>query len=352
MKIRGFTLLEMLLVIVIIAAIMSMFVGYTLRKSQETMIDKSVLTMQQILNAGLAFYVDNGQWPGYTDGNGSVLMGGDNLDLMVQGYLPDQTIRSFWGDSSDDSTQKWGIIFFSERGPDPQNPLNKNFTVCMPISAGPNAVGIAETIAGRLPLGRTTQANYATCGDAMEIIPCDGTTTCNVVTTVGVPGQNLNNARSTNFAGIYKNGACVPTPECPKGMEPQIIVSPVSVSGLYYGMNGPSSTSGDVFPINSFTAYATGPAVWNKAQGSRVPNCTSTGPDPNCEKEPGVPLPDGNIKYWRVCLEIVTEQGKLTDRNTSSAVNWQKESGTVMVVTRCVPPNEPKGSNENVFQPY
>ena len=36
-----------------------------------------------------------------------------------------------------------------------------------------------------------------------------------VTAQVTTPGQNLNNARSVNFVGIYHNGACVPVPNCP-----------------------------------------------------------------------------------------------------------------------------------------
>jgi hypothetical protein len=188
----------------------------------------------------------------------------------------------------------------------------------------------------------------------MEIIPCDGTTTCNVVTTVGVPAQNLNNARSVNFSGIYKNGGCVPVPVCPSGMVPQIMVSPVSVSGLYEGMNGTNGTSGDAIPLTSFTAYATGPADYSFDAQTGPDNCVNLATNPgrycysnlDVTSNPQVKeyLPDG--RYWRVCLEIVTEKGKL------AGSNWKMQSGSVMAITRCAPPEEPSGSNENVFEPY
>jgi prepilin-type N-terminal cleavage/methylation domain-containing protein len=341
MKIRGFTLLEMLLVLVIITSVMAMFVGYTLKKSEETRIDNMVMTTQQILSAGLAYYNDHGEWTPCTDGNGCYFMKGDGLPLLEDNYLPNQDYYTLWpgGTDKNDTFLQFGLR------------TEKKFTVCIPIAAGANARVIAETIASRLPLGQTTQApnndgsDETRCGEAMEIIPCeDETLPCRVVTSVNIPGQNLNNARSLNFGGVYRNGACVPVPECPgKDMVPQILVSPAAVAGLSEGMNGASSTSGDVVPISSFTAYATTPTKW--VQGSEAPpSCEDQTQTSDClETTGGDPLPQ-NQKYWRVCLAIVTEKGKLTGSK------WVKESGSVAVITRCAPPGEPHGSNFDLFE--
>jgi hypothetical protein len=137
-------------------------------------------------------------------------------------------------------------------------------------------------------------------------------------------------------------------------MKPQIMVVPSSVSGLYDGI-----ATGKVYPIESFTAYATPPTdikttsdfpsplsckdyAKNGSTGVDFRPCTS-GPDPTLISE----QIDLNTDYWRVCLAIVTEQGDLFE-----SPNWEKESGAVVAITRCVPPNEPVGSGFDVFESF
>jgi len=333
MKERGFTLLEMLLVLVIIASIMGMFIGYTLRKSEETRIDKMVMTTQQILSASLNFYNDHGSWTKCTDADECIFKTGGNIPLLMEGYVPDQDYTSLWPGGVDPTNDTY--IQFSA-------PSNPRFRVCIPINAGSASRAIAETIASRLPLGTTTQTTNAAepCDQNMVPVPCtDPALPCRVVTTVQVPGQNLNNARSINFGGVYHNGACVPVPDCPGGMKAQIFVSPVSVSGLSEGLNL-STSSGEVVPLSSFTAYVK-PSP-DPATGAVGPeNCTDTSYAPCYQDNASTLLPPGN--YWRVCLDIVTEKGQI------SGTKWVKESGSVAAITRCVPDNEPSGSEFDLF---
>lgn len=336
MKERGFTLLEILLVLAIITSIMILFIGFMVRRSEEARITNMVMTTQQILSASLNYYHDYGKWTDCTYGGQCELITGDGLPLLESHYLPNQSFFSLWPSSTTDYIQI-------------SPPTDKNFTVCIPISAGSATYATSDILASRLPLGRTSQTDNTTepCGETVPTSPCeDETKPCRVITTVGVPGQNLNNAKSFNFAAVYHNGACVPIPVCPKGMKSDILVYPASVSGLNEGMSGTSGTSGDVSPISSFVAYAIGPSSFDKNDmtGSPGPsNCTGiTGPGDGCLKnntannylDPGV--------YWRVCLEIVTDKGKL------AGTNWKAESGSVMALTRCVP-DEPSGSDWDVF---
>ncbi|HEX2548404.1 MAG TPA: hypothetical protein VHM20_01145, partial [Gammaproteobacteria bacterium] len=113
------------------------------------------------------------------------------------------------------------------------------------------------------------------------------------------------------------------------------------------GMNGTSGTSGEVIPISSFTAFAVGPAEWDKADQSGTKlgplNCFKKSDARGCYPENGVFYLDAGT-YWRVCLDIVTSKGNL------SSGTWVKQSGTIMAITRCVPTNEPESSDWNVFQ--
>src|SRR5690348_9067739 len=62
--IRGFSLVELLLVMVIVSFLTVMGVGYLNQKTEIMRVDRTVLQMQNILNAGLAYYVANNAWPG------------------------------------------------------------------------------------------------------------------------------------------------------------------------------------------------------------------------------------------------------------------------------------------------
>src|SRR3990167_8110665 len=60
---RGFTLLGMLLVLVIVSLLIIISMSYSQQKTEAVRIDKTVADIEQILNASLAFYIENGVWP-------------------------------------------------------------------------------------------------------------------------------------------------------------------------------------------------------------------------------------------------------------------------------------------------
>lgn len=325
----GFTLIEMLLVMVIISIIIYAMVGYVQSRAEQTRIDRTTLQMQQILNAGLAYYIDNGQWPK------------NNAMTDLQGvYLPPTTVPfvNAWA-------QPFSIYAYPVQSPPPSNPTGFFvFTKITSATTSGSANAAATAIAGLLPSSYATGA--APPGGSKPPpagTPCGTSNTCYVVASVNIPGQNINNARAVNFAGLYHQGACVPVPECPVDvtntqMQAQIMVVPVSVSGL----NGVSGGTGqEVFPISSFTAYARGGTDQNPAA---CDNSTVNPIKPSCTTNVvGKPA----NKYWRVCLQVVTEKGdvqKVAPINT----NWGKQV-TLMAITRCSVNNEPAGSNFSVY---
>jgi prepilin-type N-terminal cleavage/methylation domain-containing protein len=327
-KIRGFTLIEMILVTLIISTILVMVISYTTRRGEEFRRDKAVTQIQQTLNAGLAFYMDNSRWPECTPTLGCVLEPdpASANTLQERGYLPNVKILNPWGGNIFTSNPTNNITGFSR----------KLFSVCIQIPPSEVAATTAGLIAAQLPMGVATAD--LTCNDETDLTtPCtDPTLPCNVISSVNIPGLNINNARSVNFTGIYRNGACVPAPECPHGMAPEIIVAPTQVNGMNNGLVGGSA---EVFPISSFTATAKGPISPNPEV------CTDTRRE-DCSANLGTGIPSPNGNYWRVCLIIETTQGKL------QGSGWQKESGSVMAMTRCVPTGEPAGSDFDVFQNY
>lgn len=333
-KTKGFTLIELMLVMVIISIIIYSGIGYVQQRTAQIRITRTSEQMQQILNAALAYYVANGRWPG-------------NLaDLQNGTYLPTNAqvpLTNPWG-------QGYSATSYSSVAPG-ANAAPRSFYLWTPVrgavvGGGSTATANARSIAGTLPFGYTsgspgTPPTGPACGNS--------TTTCYVVTMINVPGQNLNNATAVTFAGLYKHGGCVPVPQCPVDatntpLTPQIIVAPVSVSGF----NDPGSTN--VYPISSFTAYATGGTdkVPPVCKAGQLESNISTG-SLNCETGGNVANYDASTKYWRVCLDITTEKGNLTSTNTATGTSMWGKDVTVMAITRCSITGESAGTNFNVF---
>lgn len=348
-KIKGFTLIEMILVLVIMSSILVMLVNLGENRFDQFRRDKAALQMQQIMNAALSYYVSNGSWPVGSVANADLgnctLAGVETLDkkqaLQTSGFLP----------TAINLKNPWFNIYQVSCTTD--NGLN-NFMV----TTDTGSIGNADILVGELPLA--------------TIIANGGGTLSAVTAQVPVPGQNLNNARSINFSGIYHNGGCVPVPTCPSGMTPNIIVFPASVNGVYdqpSGCNGGNSTTAPTcskvttYPIQGFTAYATpfGAATVN----SGPPPCNNpSGAGAVCYADIGT---GGNwtqisdsTNYWRVCLQVQTPQGMIVvsgppnpgGNDTGADIAWAGLVGSIVATTRCVPgtpPNEPVGSNVLVW---
>lgn len=317
--VQGFTLIEMLLVMTIISAFIYASIGYIQQRTLALSIDKASAQMQQILNAGLAYYVSNQRWPT------------DITTLINGGYLPATTPDPFL---SPWSTSKYTLSSTSAL---------LTVSLELPTSLANQSV-VGRVLAGKLPLASSSTATTVPpCPPPPTPCPAPYNTTT-VTASVNIPGQNLNNATAVNFTGIYHNGACVPVPQCPTmpngtAMVPSISVAPASVSGMNDG-------STDVYPISSFTAYATGPTVYVNGSGSGGPPACSSDNSNNTacylSAVGGTTVPSGN--YWRVCLQVVTEKG---------SVKWSAgtaQYATVTALTRCSVPNENAGSSMGVFQ--
>lgn len=317
----GFTLLEMLLVLVIATAIMSVIIGYTIQKGEEARRQKTVMQMQTVLNAAMAYYVQNGKWP--TTGSGNKDWGylDANSDLIKNKYLPPGLgANNAWMDS-------YGIPFWTWYND--QSGQSNNFYVLTAIPPSNSASANASIIAGQLPLSGITNETHPLPPSPSQQ-GCSGSTNCSVFASVSIPGQNLNNARSVNFADLYHSGGCVPVPSCPMNMTPQIFAIPVSVNGSF---DGSQSSNLKVYPISGFSAYATLP-------GATPVACNEGAQPTSCEQ--------GFIgQFWRVCLHVVTDKGVVSGGVPPNPAdqNSTLDMGYILAITRCVPSNEPSGTD-------
>lgn len=313
-KVKGFTLIEILLVLVIISIFIFASLGYVQQRALQMRMDRTSTQMQQILNAGLAYYVANGDWPANLAA----------LQSPTQSFLPPNiTIKNPWG-------QDYFVVS------SPSSPaLFYVYTKINTVTGG-GASAAANVIAGSLPMGYTSTDTAG--APPVTGSPCvAATTTCSIVASVNIPGQNLNNARAVNFAGLFKHGGCVPVPKCPvdplgNTMTPQVMIVPTSVSGV----NDVDTDPTRVYPISSFTAYAT-----NRAATPAPCNGSTTAA--TCTPISGPPADE----YWRACLQVVTEKGQVT----STTTNWGQYV-TLMAITRCAVTGgtgEAAGSTFSVF---
>lgn len=322
LKQKGFTLIELLLVMVIISVIIYASISYVQQQAESTRIARTSAQMQQILNAGLAYYIDNGSWPTP-----------NSISTLQPKYLPSSSIVNPWG-------QPYQIFSYAVTATNPR--LFYVYTTIPVANANSaSAAAAATAIAGLLPFGYTSKA----AGNPPVAQACTKGN-CVAVAAVNIPGQNLNNATAVNFAGLYHHGGCVPVPSCPVDaagvqMVPQIMVVPASVSGV----KDPDSTN--VYPISSFTAYAT------SNRGAAFPTDKSP---PACDKSTSLLTPicqidpvndQGTAAYWRVCLQIVTAAGDV-QVPTRSNDRWGQYI-TLLAITRCAPVTEAAGSAWSIY---
>lgn len=110
-KISGYTLIEMLLVITIIALIASLAIVTYRHQQQRQRIEKIALEMQSALSAALDYEADIGKWPtAFLCGNGDYQPPDGNF---VNHYLPNQTLLNTigyqycWSTLQDSPTLFW-----------------------------------------------------------------------------------------------------------------------------------------------------------------------------------------------------------------------------------------------------
>jgi hypothetical protein len=281
--------------------------------------------MQQILNAGLIYYAANGAWPGDISG-------------LQPTYLPSNMVSPWKG-------VPYNVY---------SSGSNMYVSVAMPTTTN-TSINIAKTITGTLPLSFTATSSSATSAST-----CTAGATCYVVATVTIPAESISGAQAINFAGLYHSGACVPAPTCPANYTAQVFAVPVSVNAFYTAPDGTSSpctaedTSGCLMTyvqLGGFTAYA------SEENSSAYPAskplvCDLTTADVPCYKtyQKTDEVDSGN--YWRVCLAVTTSSGDVSIPGTGSMDNpWGQLTGTIMVMTRCMPDGENYGSDFTVWMP-
>lgn len=334
---RGFSLLEMLLVMSVVSILIVMSTNFMGQKAEQTRIDNASLQIQQILNAAVTYYTTNNNvWPESL--NCLKGLGGCTATGSTSVYLPATLVNDAWGQP---------YAMFTSSAP----PLVYVWSATVAGASKRGALD-ASIIAGNLPLAYTTPTPPAApvptgpppiSAGACALAPA--TAKCYVVAAVGPPPSTAAgtppNPGSVNFAGLYHHGGCIPVPTCTTAPNtvPQVIVVPVSVSGVN-DVNNPNN----VYPLASFTAYATGPNV------NSPPDCVNTssynvGSSTNCSASPKSGS-DPTNGYWRACLQLTTSHGLVG--GGAGATDWG-QAVTMMAITRCTTPAATPESGGSTF---
>jgi prepilin-type N-terminal cleavage/methylation domain-containing protein len=311
---KGFTLIEMMLVLVIASSLMVMALNFSQQKMDQLRRERTAIQMQALLNAAASYYVVNNAWPTITQ-------------LNTAGFIPSVTYKSGWGDAISVGTGTNGSTFYT--------------AVTFAKQTVAKNTANALIVAGMLPLGTVSGTNNTTATGY-----------------VNVPGQNLNNAMAVNFGAIYFSGACVPAPTCPTGMKPTIMVVPVSATGVVGNPTCTSTTdpttcsSVPTAALTSFTAFYRGASLTDDTPVSGTTPSTYPAPA-DCEVTPSGSVANHTAScefgsntwvtgqaYWRVCLAVATGSGISYPTSTdSNAYNEGKLTGSILAITRCQPTN-------------
>lgn len=315
---KGFTLLEMLLVITIGMSVVYLGLAYMQQKARDARIDRTVLQLEQVLSAATAYYADNNTWP-TNDPTG-------NLTGLLPTYLP-QTIPSPYLANLYQTYSATPLTLFY---------------AYVKISSSATATQVVEAnmIAGRLPLGFASQnapsGAYTACATGSP---------CFVLAAIGVPSQNLSNAGGIKFAGLFHHGACIPLPSCSVDaggatLTPQVFVMPVSISGI--------NDASNIYPLTSVSAYATGGTNTTPPDCSNAPGYVATYSAGSNDCTSVANAGPAVTKYWRACVKIMSMRGDVTTTQTSANNAWAS-SITLVAFTRCAIPNEAAGSTFSIY---
>lgn len=187
---KAFTLIELLLVIAIISILAAVGVMTYRQSFQTNRVDKVSIEMQHVLEAAMAFYVDNNAWPEAQPCDSSI-----QTNTFVTNYLPNGNAMSPLGHN-----YCWGQAGGS---------TNRLFWVAVQIPGNAtDSLATATRIAAHLPNAVTTSAP-----DQPDIpAAACASDTCFVRAEITVPGASTNAVSSLSIAasGDCQTGKTIP----------------------------------------------------------------------------------------------------------------------------------------------
>ncbi|MCB1827757.1 MAG: prepilin-type N-terminal cleavage/methylation domain-containing protein [Coxiellaceae bacterium] len=184
----GFTLIEMMLVIAVVAVLASLGLMAYHRHAQTARIDKVSLEMQHVLEAALAYDVDNGKWP--EPNKEATCVSKQPADAFVDSYIPNQ-----------DAQSSYGSYFCWSSAGENSNGDARLFWVAFKLPVSAEAKTLGYRIAARLP-----NAILTSDLSRVDAVAC-GAGDCYVRAEVVQPAATSNNQGN--------GGMIVATGDCP-----------------------------------------------------------------------------------------------------------------------------------------
>ncbi len=200
---KGFTLIELLFVIAIIGVLTSLGVSMMTKKTEQFKVKKTSLEIQQLLQAAMAYNVDNkGEWP--DAGNSSTITSGD----LFYKYIPaTQAIE----------TNTWGVDAYNWDQPSDKTNIFEVYTD-VPTKQ------IAEQIAAKLPDGyaeKDPDNNYYRISVGITV-PAQSLSGLPLLADVDSIDMNINNSTGVATATLDE-----PNP-CPANKTYKMLIFPAS----------------------------------------------------------------------------------------------------------------------------
>ncbi len=192
---NGYTLIELLLVIAVLSVMASLAILTVRKNTDNRRIDQAALEMQHVLEAALAYRVDQDSWPPANNTLANGCTASSTVDTFINTYLPNGTYTSNYG----------AHFCWSSKTPGDKGPL---FWVAlkMPFSDATRNYQTATQIAARLP-NALAVVNPAVSTRNSANTCTSGSTACYVRSEVVIPAASSEHD-GNRVAGM---GYCNPT---------------------------------------------------------------------------------------------------------------------------------------------
>lgn len=307
---RGFTLLELLLVLVLLTTITVSGLGMYEIKLRNFKVDKTALQMQQWLQAGLAFYTDCQKWPADSDSDSNMLsaMMGKSAYTKDECAVLENKIRIYMPEGSDHNAP-WS--YYDSQGnfvqaqyhigpvKNPDGSDSDVFSVSTIIGYDKSLQTSANMIAGRLPNATTSEVTPV--GQKPVWVQAYVNSTGGGSINNGpyiVDMQNIGSGQTSHIATHY---------QCPEGMEYKVF------SGLSNVYAGPSPDGVFIYGVNKTNVNV--PLTGDKIKPNlrSIGNCT----DPSQCYNDG---PDNQLLLISACMPKSSAKPYSTINTSSSSL--------------------------------
>lgn len=259
----AFTLIELLLVIAVIAAMAILGIAAYRQQVMNAKVQKAALQMQVWLQAAQDYYVDNGNWPGSDSATGdatdakSILETGGYVDPNTGSAPPGLSLAyNPWGNvNSSDTTYTAQEYQNSQNSNDPL--FEVSTTIPNTAEASPDA--IAQMIAARVPMG-SADGPVVTAYINKPLYNGAGGDDNTLIMSVGMYQFN-----QTNTSVI------IPQPSCPAGYNACIDYGVNNWDTSWANPTNPS-IPGAALPCATPATDSNGNPVWNLSMQVPVTN--------------------------------------------------------------------------------